>query len=249
MHNYRLSIILANFARKIARFFERRAKASLYGNQLRPEFTDLQFSNFALQKLIDDYEFSSVLDIGCGNGDHAEILKHHNKKVTAIDYGESVYFKKNTSDISTIVANFNDHDFSEQYDCAWCSHVLEHQLDTHQFLLKLHSTLKEGGCLAITVPPLKSEIVGGHVSLWNMGLLLYRLVLAGFDCSDAIGLKYGYNVSVILRKRSIQFPSDIEYDSGDVRKIRKFLPQSITFSRTSHDDPFDGNISNLNWFT
>jgi SAM-dependent methyltransferase len=248
MYKNGLPIILANFARRIARFFEKKANTSLFKNHLRSEFSALLFSSFALQKLIDDYKFSSVLDIGCGNGNHVEIFKSHQKNVTAIDYGESVYFKNNTSGIATIVANFNDYNFTDKFDCVWCSHVLEHQLDSHQFLLKLHSILKEDGCLAITVPPLKSRIVGGHVSLWNMGLLLYRLVLAGFDCTDAIGLKYGYNISIILKKRSIQFPSDIEYDSGDIRKLRKFLPRSIAFSRTLHDDSFDGDIINMNWF-
>lgn len=247
MHNNRLPIFFAKVARKIARFFENRAKASLFTIHLRPEFSSLQFSGFALQKLLDEYEFSTVLDIGCGNGNHADILKSHDKNVTAIDYGESVYFKNNTSGISTIVANFNEYEFANQFDCIWCSHVLEHQLDSHQFLLNLHATLKEGGCLALTVPPLKHNIVGGHVSLWNMGLLLYRLVLAGFDCSEAIGLKYGYNISIILRKRSIDFPSDIEYDSGDIRKLRKYLPPNIEYSRTEYDDPFDGDITNLNW--
>src|SRR5690606_36120022 len=81
-----------------------------------------------------------------------------------------------------------------------------------------------GGVLALTVPPLKSRIVGGHVSLWNAGLLLYNLVLAGFDCSRARILQYGYNISVILTKTPAELPRDLSFDRGDLRRLRPFLP-------------------------
>jgi hypothetical protein len=102
--------------------------------------------------------------------------------------------------------------------------------------------------VAITVPPLKHEIVGGHVSLWNAGMVLYRLVLAGIDCSDAAVLSYGYNISVIAKNRSIGKIDGIEYDSGDIRRIRKYLPGGgLCFNSNEFDDPFDGNIARLNW--
>jgi hypothetical protein len=82
---------------------------------------------------------------------------------------------------------------------VWCSHVLEHQPNAGLFLAKLIRDCRDGGILAITVPPAKTEIVGGHVSLWNAGLLLYRLALTGIDCRDARVKTYGYNVSVIVR--------------------------------------------------
>ena len=46
------------------------------------------------------------------------------------------------------------------------------------FLKKVHSLLNEGGYLAIIVPPRKPFIVGGHVTIWNAGLVLYNLILA-----------------------------------------------------------------------
>ena len=61
------------------------------------------------------------------------------------------------------------------------SHVLEHQFDPQRFLRKIYECLNPDGVLALTVPPRKDEIVGGHVSLWNGGLLLYHLVLAHLD--------------------------------------------------------------------
>ena len=77
----------------------------------------------------------------------------------------------------------------------------EHQVNPNLFLKKIFNDLKEGGVLAITVPPLKHEIVGGHVTLWNAGLTMYQLVLAGFNCKNISIKSYGYNISVVLKKK------------------------------------------------
>ena len=122
----------------------------------------------------------------------------------------------------------------------WASHVLEHQANPNLFLKKIHSNLKENGILAITVPPLKHEIVGGHLTLWNAGLLLYQLVLAGFNCSDASILTYGYNISIIIRKRSISDFPELSFDKGDIKKLSNYFPVGF-------EEPFNGNIRRLNW--
>ena len=45
--------------------------------KLHESFRHLPFSGQAMQKLLQDYEFTSVLDIGSGEGLHANILKNH----------------------------------------------------------------------------------------------------------------------------------------------------------------------------
>lgn len=215
-------------------------------------FNSTQFSNAALQKLITDYNFETVLDVGAGAMHHSEVFAIHGKKVTAVDYGVSVYYKQHVTKegitIDKIFGDFNTLDFDDTYDCVWASHVLEHQVNPDAFLKKIVSLVKEGGVVAITVPPFKHEIVGGHVSLWNAGLLLYRLVLAGINCSDAAVLAYGYNISVIVKKKSIPAGElDVEFDCGDIRRIRKYLPGNLSFNSSDLDDPFNGNISRLNW--
>lgn len=126
--------------------------------ELFDEFKNLQFSGHAIQKLLGEFEFGTVLDIGSGEGHHTDVFIRHGKSVTAIDYGKSIYFEKRAQErrLEAIVANFNDATFDRQFDCIWCSHVLEHQLDPHSFLRKVHSLLKEGGILAITVPPIQT---------------------------------------------------------------------------------------------
>lgn len=205
------------------------------------------FSSEAIEKLLSDYNFQTVLDIGCGEGIHSDIFLDNKKNVTAIDYGESVYFKNNKNKIATIIADFNTYEFKQKYDCVWCSHVLEHQVNPNSFLSKIHSLLNDGGVLAVTVPPSKSDIVGGHVVMWNAGILLYNLVLAGFDCSKAKIKMYDYNVSIIVKKGKKINIENLEFDAGDISKIKKYLPKKINFRKNEHDIYFDGVIKELNW--
>ena len=114
------------------------------------------------------------------------------------------------------------------------------------FLKKIYKDLKEEGWLCITVPPMKQQIVGGHVSLWNAGLILYHLILAGFDCSTAKILEYGYNISIVVQKISIKKQLNLVYDSPDMDEIRPYLPETLQFDKRTKRS-FDGNIKRLNW--
>jgi SAM-dependent methyltransferase len=213
-------------------------------------FASLPFAGRALHEFVrrGGSDFETVLDVGCGAGLHARVLASLGKRVTALDYGRSPYFEdwqapdaaSTTGSVDLVLGDFNDIELPQApFDAVWASHVLEHQLDVHRFLTRIHAVLREGGWLAVTVPPAKSEIVGGHVSLWNAGLLLYRLVLAGFDCRTAAAARYGYNVSVVVAKRSIELPR-LSFDTGDVERLLPFLPPGLA-------EPFEGDIERLQW--
>ncbi|MDO3383256.1 class I SAM-dependent methyltransferase [Gilvimarinus algae] len=203
-------------------------------------FSMLPFAGETLAYFLENFEFDTVLDIGSGSGAHSQIMADMGKVVTAVDYGTSVYFEGRESSYACLFGDYNSMEFDEQFDAVWASHILEHQLNPNIFLKKINRDLKEGGVLAVTVPPLKHQIVGGHVTLWNAGLLLYQLVMANFNCRNASIKSYGYNVSVVLKKEFIDLPSDLTYDQGDIKKLFKFLPNGTT-------EPFDGRIESLNW--
>ncbi len=200
----------------------------------------------AMKKLVRDYDFNTVLDLGCGNGLASKFFSNNGKSVTACDYGRSPNFDSSVAQ-QVIIGDFNTIEFGRQFDCIWCAHCLEHQLNVQGFLTRIHSLLKENGVLAITVPPMKNTIVGGHVSLWNAGLLLYRLILAGFDCSEASVRRYGYNISVIVRKHTISVLDTIVYDKGDIRTLEPYFPKNIKLRRKESDNSFYGRIRKLNW--
>lgn len=177
-----------------------------------------------LKKLLSDYEFQTVIDVGSGIGEHKRALRRAGKSVIELDWSRGQLYEAT----SLVPA-----------DCIWASHVLEHMHNVGVALEKMRRDLRPGGVLAITVPPMKNEIVGGHVSLWNAGLLLYRLILAGFDCSRAAVKTYGYNVSVIVERRDLKLPR-LAHDEGDIEKLADFFPLPVK-------QGFDGFIEELNW--
>ncbi len=191
----------------------------------------------ALEKVIGAYDFRTVLDVGCGTGCHSHLFRQAGKEVTGIDIARLC------DDV--IVADYLAHRFDRQFDCLWLSHVLEHQLNVNLFLKKVFGDLKPGGILAVTVPPLKQAIVGGHVTLWNAGLVLYNLILAGFDCSRAKVKHYGYNISVLVPKVPAAVPYErLHYDQGDIELISQFFPKH---PQMSWKQSFRGDIAQLNW--
>lgn len=178
---------------------------------------------------------SIILDIGAGANElHTSIMRSLNFNVDTCDFYESAIFK----------GDFNQIEFRKQYDGVWASHCLEHQLNVNNFLKKVNLVTKEGGFICITVPPLKHLIVGGHVSLWNPGLLIYNLVLAGFDCSDIKIKMYGYNISAIVRKKSFDMPQ-LTYDSQDLNILRDYFPKSLEWQGLK--PKFSGIVEELNW--
>lgn len=189
------------------------------------------FGAAALERVL-KYPFDTVLDIGSGPGHHAQAFDRTGKIVTTIDLQPS-------DRPLHIQDHYMRHEFERSFDCVWCCHVLEHQPNVHSFLRKVREDLRVGGVLAITVPPRKDEIVGGHVTLWNAGLLLYNLILAGFDCSDARVAAYGYNISVIVQRKDFELPP-LAFDSGDINRLSPFFPFAAR-------EAFNGVLPPINW--
>lgn len=189
----------------------------------KPPF-DVGFGNLGLKQLIEQYEFASVLDVGAGAGRHARVFQRFGKQVTKLDFGLSIYATQSVRDgICSLVGDINRLELDERFDCVWASHVLEHQPDANHFLRRLVGWCRPGGVLAISVPPAKFDLVGGHVSLWTPGHLLYNLVLAGVDCAEARLLHYGYNITAFVRNRPAALP-ELHYDNGDITRLKPFLP-------------------------
>lgn len=174
----------------------------------------------------------TILDVGCGEEQlHAIILRSHGFEV----------FTCNFYDNNDYQGMFTEIDFGDtQFDAVWCAHCLEHQENVGLFLRKIYSVLKADGLLAITVPPLKHKIVGGHLTLWNTGLLYYNLILAGFNCSGAIHKQYRYNISIITKKKEIHNFPQLKYDRGDIETLSKFFPFKATqnFEGNKLEDTF-----------
>ena len=195
-----------------------------------------------LYKLL-EYDFKTVLDVGAGSFDHSKIFIENNKIVDAIDFGNSVYFLNRDNNIklrNVYIGDFNTVEIPNKYDAIWCSHILEHQINVNIFLRKINSVLNNNGYLAIIVPIRKPFIVGGHVTLWNAGLLLYNLVLAGFNCNDCHILQYDYNIGIIVKKNEINDMPILSMDKGDIELLSKYFPFNVAHN-------FNGDIMEHNW--
>ena len=162
-----------------------------------------------------EYDFKTVLDIGCGDGEHAQKMLAAGRLVTTISLKPP----------ATIVNDYMDYEFTS-FDAIWCCHVLEHQSNVGLFLGKIYRELVMGGPLAITVPPLKKKIKGGHLTLWTSGQLIYNLIVAGFDCSQARVKQYDSNISVLLTKKRADLPP-LGCNKGDIARIAKFYPKTV----------------------
>lgn len=178
---------------------------------------------------------SRIIDVGAGQGrPHSKWFQGKGHNVDSCDFFNG----------STYQGDFNTVDIPhDTYDVVWGSHVLEHQLNVNAFLKKCYDICKVGGIIAITVPPAKDEIVGGHVTLWNPGIVIYNLVLAGFDCSNAHIKRYEYNQSVIAYKNPFKLPK-LVYDRGDLDTLKPWLPKGLTYKRFGQ---FEGMIQEHNW--
>ena len=169
----------------------------------------------------------TVLDIGCGEKQpHSKVFRQSGLDVYTCDFFENNDYQ----------GKFTEIDFEgKQFDAVWCAHCLEHQPDPGIFLRTINKILKDDGLLCITVPPLKHNIVGGHLTLWNIGLLYYNLILAGFDCSKGIHSQYKYNLSIIVNKNKITNFPRLNYDTGDIETLSKYFPFEAS-------QGFDGNL-------
>ena len=177
---------------------------------------------------------SLVLDVGSGiNEKHSQLIRQAGHTVETVDFFDN----------NTYMGDYNLLEIKKVYDGVWCSHCLEHQLNVQSFLRKIHTNLKEDGWLSITVPPLKHQIVSGHLSLWNPGLLLYNLIIAGFNCQDAKVKTYDYNISVVVKKKSLELPQ-LTYNAGDLIKLYDYFPKQLERNKKGF---FNGQIEEINW--
>lgn len=185
------------------------------------------------------YEFETILDIGPGKNSIAtNFWLKHNKIVTSIDIED--YRKLDYKNHHFIKGDFLYTKINEKFDAIYASHVIEHCQDTGHFLEKTRSLLKDSGVLFIVVSPFKHEIVGGHVHVFNMGILMYNLILSHFNVKNGRFVKQGYNIVGIVKKEFKKIPK-LRNDKGDIEKLCNFFPDGIQQNT-------NGDMISYNWF-
>lgn len=186
----------------------------------------------AIERVVKLEGIDTVLDIGSWNGLHANYFRDKGFSVSTVDFNVAADYHGDYMEIQ----------FPHKFDCIWCSHTLEHQHNVGIFLKKCFNDLNDNGVFAVTVPSRSKygdKVVDGHVTYWNAGVLLYNLIVNGFDCSKAKVGTYNDEVSVVVRKKAAKLPK-LTGDRGELDRLSKFFPMPI-------QQGFNGYIEKVNW--
>ncbi len=194
------------------------------------------------------------LDIGMGQGEVLKWLSTKGKKCTGTglkieSYGIDKEIYKKNYNIDIIECSAEKMPFENNYfDAVIMSHVLEHCSNTALILAEVRRVLSDNGWLFIFVPPHDNMIYAGHINTgWNIGQLMYVLLMNGFNVSHGRFIKYNYNVCGFVQKETMQLPV-LRYDRGDIAILHNegFFPLPIITTNNENDTYF-GNLNSVNW--
>lgn len=196
-----------------------------------------------LKKCVEDKSIHTVLDVGCGKGNHSKIFAAYGKKVTGIDLFVQIP-DGGGNRIKFISGDFEKMRFLDKFDLVWCSHCLEHQINVGEYISKCFACCKDTGKVAITVPNnINGFVTEGHVSCWNAGVLMYSIIASGYSCQNAAVKTYEGNVSIVVPKEPIN--DGLDYRA---RHARAYFPIGRDWGDNGYGDVgFDGNIDSVNW--
>jgi ubiquinone/menaquinone biosynthesis C-methylase UbiE len=198
-------------------------------------------------------KIETVLDVGVGEGYVSLWFADKGKKVTAMgveidsyDINRNLFKEKNIKIIDSYVEKMPF--AAKSFDAVVLSHVLEHCLDVSVVLQEVKRVLKDHGFLFLFVPPYSNFVISGHATTgWNVGQLIYVLLLNGFNVKTGKFIQYGYNVCAFVQKGSFQLPP-LRRDGGDIRTLYNadLFPEELEFSDETFDG-FKGDIRVVNW--
>jgi 2-polyprenyl-3-methyl-5-hydroxy-6-metoxy-1,4-benzoquinol methylase len=128
-------------------------------------------------KLLDKQNFTSLLDVGCGNGELLRMIDAHypGKQLTGLDLSEAVVKQNQThlpamafgvGNVETDVINLKKLKQKDGFDVVVCTEVLEHLTDPATALKHLADACKKGGVVIVTCPTghmFPTERFFGHV--------------------------------------------------------------------------------------
>lgn len=201
------------------------------------------------------YKFSSILDIGAGGGGASRFLAMKGKKVTAIGmnfnwYGDLAKRDYPNIEVMDDVAVCEMKIIEdESIEAIWCAHTLEHVRNVGKALDEMFRVLKPEGLLFLSVPPFSHDVVGGHISVgWNIGILMYNLIISGFDVKSGEFIKHKSNIAAFVRKKE-SLPFKVRLDTTDMETLKEHYPPSIHYLGTVAEKNihFNGDLNAVNW--
>jgi len=200
-------------------------------------------------------EARDVLDVGMGRGQMARWLAERGKRVVGtgleIDsYDCDLKELKRAYGIEVVECPADDMSFGDgSFDAVLMSHVLEHCPNVGSALGEARRVLRDDGWLLVFVPQHGPFVAAGHVSVgWNLGQLIYVLLVNGFDVSSGRFANFsGFNVTGFVRKSRRPLPP-LRGDRGDIALLDRegFLPPGL-IADDGYRDLFYAELRTVNW--
>jgi SAM-dependent methyltransferase len=165
--------------------------------------TMLSWQRLPFDSLIDfdSLKDKDVLEIGCGNGSHAQLFVKHARSYTGIDLTsyavESTTHRLGDLGLTATVLRMDAEcmDFPpESFDLVWSWGVIHHSANTREIIKQIHRALRPGG---------EAQIMVYHRNFWT-----YR-VFAGLMA----GIGHGH----LLRTKSFHETSQLMTDGAIAR--------------------------------
>jgi len=170
-------------------------------------------------------KFERVLDLGVGMGEHAKAFIATGSQVTGVDVRESPHEHDLYRHVQHPIENMGFEENDKPYDMVWCSHTLEHMPNVQFALRQMDGFLKEGGWLYLAVPSGPQDRLHiGHLTLWTPALLMYNLICAGWDCSEAFWYTNNQTIGLCMKKKQIADMSWRTGLPGEVNDVNKYTP-------------------------
>jgi methionine biosynthesis protein MetW len=161
-----------------------------------------------LKEIILSLHPRAILDVGCGSGYLAYLLKEHNSNITIHGLDVSTEALKQAKSLDKkYKLDINRDNFPEEesnFDLVVCSEVLEHLIDVRHCLTEICRVLNHRGKLIVTVPNFSfwrfriDALLGRipyvvyderHLQIFNQELLSQKLTDAGFKVLKIIGIR------------------------------------------------------------
>ncbi|WP_229429436.1 class I SAM-dependent methyltransferase [Methylomonas fluvii] len=175
------------------------------------------------------FRFQTLLDIGMGDGYASRCFASQGKHVTATGFEIDSYPASPLPDAVKLARDTDICDMScfadASFDAVWCSHVLEHVQNSGLALAEIRRVLKPQGMLFLVVPEYAPVLVGGHVNTgWNLGTLMYNLVLSGFNVREGEFINHCWNVCGFVSRGELPAVS-LRRDRGDLEILAGHFPE------------------------
>lgn len=211
------------------------------GLQLSSSSDRIQFeAALGYLQFFDVDKFRRVADIGSGPGHQSFVLKTMGADVTCVDFRKPAY-----DELRWLSP---DHLGELQgLDAIWSHHCLEHIRDPIGALISWRRALKPSGALFLTVPQFDVAMSSGHITLYNLPLLMYHLAVAGYNCSKNCFIKQGSHLRAFVT-RDERYDPEQKVVTGltELAKLGLFSP-SVT-KAIEETGRFSSESIVLRWF-